>query len=135
MTKLLVAAGMKPEILNTTEVIDLNNLNSKTVCDGLPNLPLEIYPFAGYLYNGTTPIICGASNYRLITCSCFSFEHGRWNDIQSVNFCRYGSASAIFSTETKEIIFVTGGKINLDISSKVEAFDGNVWSADQGPML
>jgi hypothetical protein len=133
MTKLLVATGYRSGAgeLASVEVVNLDESNPDYICDNLPDFPFSIRYATGQLYNRKTPIICGGYASG-IHCECYSLKDGAWQSIQSLNECRYATASAVFSNpndnDEDDILFITGGREGSTTLSTVESFDGNVWN-------
>jgi hypothetical protein len=129
MTKLLVATGYGAGA--SVEIVNLDESNPDYICNNLPDFPFSIQFATGQLYNRKTPIICGGvgGSYH---CECHSLKDGAWQSIQSLNECRYATASAVFSNpnnnEDDDILLITGGRKGGSVFSTVESFDGNLWN-------
>jgi hypothetical protein len=123
MTKLLVATGWGPA---SAKVVNLDNSNPDLTCDQLPALPFSTFTATGQLYNRKYPIMC-----ERLYCNCLWFEDGAWKQIQSLNECRDGPASAVFpnpNNDEEDILLVTGGTNGASSAlSTVESFDGKLW--------
>jgi hypothetical protein len=126
MTKLLVATGqISGTFLASVEIINLDDPN--LICDNLPDLAVSIIAPTGQLFAKQQPIICGGVG-SISYCNCHSYGNNKWQSIQSLRECKFGSASAVFSNpngNATDIILVTGGH-NGSLVSTVESFDGGI---------
>ncbi len=131
MTKLLVALGQQISgtALASVEIINLDDSNPNLICDNYPNLAVAITAPTGQLFAKQLPIICGGIGGPRY-CDCYSYGNNKWQSIQSLRECKFGSASVVLSNPNMmadEILLVTGGNTGSVVST-VESFDGEQWN-------
>jgi hypothetical protein len=132
MKTLMVASWNGNSEITSFELLSLDSTSKS--CPILPDLPTTMIPMAGYLFNGTDPIICGAVESP---CSnpCYLLQKGNWSEISHLNNCRFFFSILSFNHQTKYKLITSGGTEDQEYFSTVEYFDGNKWTIDQNIKL